>query len=102
MNLAKLQSKLVAAARAQAPDDRVPYAFETRVMARLRAPAKTDELAWWGRALGFGACACAAATLAIGAWTYSPDSEGGNDTDGFSHGVEQSLFAVADDSENSW
>ena len=36
MNLAELETKLIAAARCHPPGDRVPYAFEQRVMARLR------------------------------------------------------------------
>ena len=37
MNLAELERKLIAAARANPPSDRVPYAFEKRIMARLAA-----------------------------------------------------------------
>ena len=37
MNIAELQKKLLAAARANPPGDRVPYAFEKRVMALLAA-----------------------------------------------------------------
>ena len=37
MNLPKLQEKLLAAARGNPPGDQVPYAFEQRVMARLRS-----------------------------------------------------------------
>ena len=39
MNVAELQNKLVAAARLSAPDDRVPYAFEKRIMAQIAARA---------------------------------------------------------------
>ena len=35
MNLDNLHNKLITAARATPADDRVPYAFEKRVMARL-------------------------------------------------------------------
>ena len=101
MNLAELERKLIAAARTKAPDDRVPYAFEKRIMARLRSPTRVDELAWWGRALWFGASACAAVTLAVGAWTFSLDDDIEQATS-FSQGVEQSLFASADDLENLW
>jgi hypothetical protein len=102
MNLAELERKLIAAARTKVTDDRVPFAFEKRVMTRLQSPAGTDELAWWGRALWFGASACAAVTLAVSAWNFSPDAGDSEQASSFSQGVEQSLFASADDPENSW
>ena len=102
MKLAQLERKLIAAARTKEPDDRVPYAFEKRVMARLQSPARSDELAWWGRALWFGASACMAVTLAVSAWTFSLDADDREQATSFSQGVEQSLFASADEPENSW
>jgi len=44
MNLAGLQRKLIAAARANPPSDRVPFAFEKRILAQLRARAAAAEL----------------------------------------------------------
>ena len=44
MNLAELQKKLIAAARANAPGDHVPYAFEKRVMALLASRVAPDNL----------------------------------------------------------
>ncbi len=35
MNIAELQRKLIAAARSNQPSDRVPFAFEKRIMAQL-------------------------------------------------------------------
>ena len=43
MNLAELQRKLIAAARANAPGDGVPYAFEKRVMALLASRAAAPD-----------------------------------------------------------
>ena len=51
MNLAELERKLIAAARANPPSDRVPYAFEKRIMARLAARPVADGWALWARAL---------------------------------------------------
>ena len=51
MNLAELERKLIAAARANPPSDRVPYAFEKRIMARLAAWPVADSWALWARAL---------------------------------------------------
>ena len=44
MNLAELQKKLIAAARADVPGDQVPYAFEKRVMALLASRVAPDNL----------------------------------------------------------
>ena len=70
MKLAELERKLIAAARANAPGDRVPYAFEKRIMARLAARPAFDHWALWGRALWQGAVSCAAIALLFGAWTF--------------------------------
>ena len=45
MNLAELEQKLVAAARANPPSDGVPYAFEKRIMARLATRPVMDDWA---------------------------------------------------------
>ena len=51
MNFDDLQRKLLDAARREPPSDRVPYAFERRVMARLRAAPAPDPLAVWAAGL---------------------------------------------------
>jgi len=62
MNLEDLQKKLLAAARAHPPEDRVPYAFEKRILARLTAQP-VDGSALWARALWRAAIPCVAVTL---------------------------------------
>ena len=55
MNLAELQKKLIAAARANPPGDGVPYAFEKRVMALLAARTTSSSAGAVGaRALAGG------------------------------------------------
>ncbi len=55
MNLAELQKKLIAAARANPPGDGVPYAFEKRVMALLAARTAQRQSGFVGaRALAGG------------------------------------------------
>ena len=51
MNLDELQKKLTTAARLQTPDDRVPYAFEKRIMAFIEVRAVADRWAGWSRGL---------------------------------------------------
>ena len=63
MNIAELHKKLLAAARANPPGDRVPYAFEKRVMALLAARAAIDPLAMWVRGLWRAAVSCAVIAL---------------------------------------
>jgi len=101
MNLAELHKKLIAAARKQPLDDRVPYSFEKRIMARLSAVPKPDDWAMWVRSLWCGAGACAAIALCIGIWSFTP--EGDADAAGnFSHDLEQTILASADDGDNAW
>jgi hypothetical protein len=70
MNLADLHRKLIAAARATPPDDRVPYAFEKRIMARLQARPVLDEWGLWARALWRAAAPCVAVMLLFSAWSF--------------------------------
>jgi hypothetical protein len=66
MNLEQLQKTLLAAARTTPPDDRVPYAFEKRILARLAAqPAVRDEAALWARALWRAALPCVGLTVLV-------------------------------------
>ena len=61
--------KLIQAARAIPPDDRVPHAFEKRIMARLAGMTVMDSRALWAQALGRAAVFCVAlmVLLAVGA-----------------------------------
>ena len=70
MNIAELQKKLLAAARANPPGDRVPYAFEKRVVALLAARTAADPLALWVRGLWRAAVSCVAIALLLGAWAF--------------------------------
>ncbi len=69
MNLAELQKKLLAAARATPPSAHVPYAFEKRVMARLALKPAADIMAIWNRTLWQAAAPCMAIVLLLGVWT---------------------------------
>lgn len=66
MNLEQLHNKLIAAARATPPDDRVPYAFEKRILARLATPPASDVAALWARALWRAAVPCVGVTVLVG------------------------------------
>ena len=69
MNLVELQRRLLAAARHNPPSDRVPLAFEKRIMALLPAQPLLDVWALWARALWRAAAPCAVIMLVLVAWS---------------------------------
>ena len=103
MNLDNLQNKLIAVARNVKPSDRVPYAFEKRIMARIASGAHFDLLGAWSTALWRAAVSCVAIVVLSGAWSLlssSPDSDGD-----FSHDFETAVFASAgstDSTDEAW
>ena len=100
MNIAELQKKLLAAARANPPGDRVPYAIEKRVMALLAARAATDLLGLWMRGLWRAAVSCAAIALLLGAWVlFNPAAP--NKADDLSQNFESTLLASVDQSDQA-
>jgi hypothetical protein len=94
MNLAELERKLFAAARAHPPGDKVPYAFEKRIMARLSTRTLPDFWSVWGGALWRAAAPCVALTIALGAWTYF--SIGTSQAGDWSQDFENAVLAAAD------
>jgi len=100
MNLAELQKKLIAAARLQAPDERVPYAFEKRITALIAARAGADRWVFWARGLWRAAGSCVVVAVVFGAVSLftpaTPDT--GND---LSQDFENTLLASADLPDNS-
>jgi hypothetical protein len=99
MNVTELHRKLIAAARAVAPDDRVPYAFEKRIMALIPAIPRTNSAALWVRGLWQAALSCAAVALLCGAWSFfSPAS---NSSDDLSQNLETTLLASVDQSDQA-
>ena len=100
MNLAELQNKLTAAARRQPPDDRVPYAFEKRIMALIASRAVTDRWALWSRGLWRAALSCAAVAVIFGAVSLFLPATADNGND-LSQDFENTLLASADQPDNS-
>lgn len=95
MNLSKLQGKLIAAARADAPADRVPYAFEQRIMARLANTRPEDAWALWGKALWRSAVACAALAIALTIWSFQSNGE-------IEHDLASTMFYPAEQLADTW
>ncbi len=95
MNLDELQKKLTAAARLAPPDDRVPYAFEKRIMALIAERAVADKWVAWVSGLWRAAASCVAIAVVCGtvAW-FAPDTgDNGND---LSQDFENTLLASVD------
>jgi hypothetical protein len=95
MNPAQLERKLIAAARANPPSDRVPYAFEKRILARLAARPMLDCWELWGRALWRATAPCVAIMLLLGAWSLFAPQRNAPSND-LSQQLEQTLLAAVD------
>jgi hypothetical protein len=103
MNLAELQRILVAAARANPPSDRVPHAFEKRIMARLAPRPALDTWTFWALALWRGAALCVGIMLLLSAWSFYGPTDSGVRGGDFSQDFENAVFAVVDqESDYSW
>lgn len=102
MNLNELHNQLFAAARAHPPDDRVPYAFEKRILARLTEQPALDASAWWLRGLWRAAASCVAICVLSGAWTFFSPA-GASSEDELSRQFENTVFAAVDqEAESTW
>ncbi len=94
MDLAELERKLFAVARRNVPADRVPYAFEQRILARLKGRPVFDLWGEWSRALWRAAAPCVAIALLYGAWSlYSGNRAQNSD---LSQQFENTVLAAAD------
>lgn len=99
MNVIELQKKLIAVARTNAPDDRVPYAFEKRIMALIPAVARTEVVVLWVRGLWQAAASCAVIALLCGAWAFfNPSANTGDD---LSQNFENTLLASVDQGDQA-
>ena len=82
----------MAAARNNPPSDRVPYAFEQRIMHRLRALPAPNHWALWAGPLWRAALSCVAITILCGLWsmasTRQPDSQ-----ESFSQSFEAAVYS---------
>jgi hypothetical protein len=99
MNLPELEKKLIASARRNAPDDRVPYAFEKRVMAVIAERAGTDKWVFWARGLWRAALPCAGVALVVVAATLFLPALSDNSSD-LSQDFENTLLASVDLPDN--
>lgn len=103
MNLEDLQKKLLAAARNHPPEDRVPYAFEKRILAHLANRPAVDSSAFWARALWRAAVPCVAVTILLTTLSFtmfSTETATVTSDDDISQQFELALLAPADQLED--
>ena len=89
----ELERRLICAARANPPSDRVPYAFEKRILARLPERPRPEASAFWARALWRAAAPCIVIVLLLGAWSFLSPS--GSNLD-LSQQFESTMLAAVD------
>ena len=101
MNIEGLRQKLLATARAQRPDDRVPFAFEKRVMALILGRPAPDHWASWVAPLWRAAVSCVAVMVllsAVSIYTTSQDNSAANTTGALVQEFDQTLYAAVNQS----
>jgi len=98
MNLAELQQKLTAAARRQTVDDRVPYAFEKRILALIAERAAASGRVLWARGLWRAAVSCVAVAAVCGAVSFFTPAAADNSND-LSQDFENTLLASVDQAD---
>lgn len=100
MNIEGLRKKLLAAARAHQPDDRVPYAFEKRILARIaHPPVLVDFWTAWAGALWRGAITCVLAMTMLGSVMFFHSRHNARaGSEEFSADFEQTMLAAVDPS----
>jgi hypothetical protein len=102
MNIADVQKRLLAAARATPPGDAVPFAFEKRIMARIASDALVDAWAIWSWVLWRAAAPCIAIMLAVGVWTALFADPNGS-ANSLAADLEETVLApLAQLENNSW
>ena len=99
MNLNNLQNKLIAVARTEQPSDRVPFAFEKRIMAGLES-IRADLLGAWSTALWRAAVSCVVIVLISSAWSFW--SSGPENQSDFSQDFETAVFASTGSTDEVW
>lgn len=92
-----LLEKLLAAARRAAPSDRVPYAFEKRIMARLPAVLLPDAWTVWAGGLWRAAASGFAVLLLSGLWAAWPAAQAADLDDALDSAMAAALPEEADE-----
>jgi hypothetical protein len=101
MNVGNLENKLLNAAKQNPPDDKVPYAFEKRIMANLKPSPVRNLWFSYGKSLWRGAFSCMAITVLCGIWSFSNLKK--SETETLAQDFEGAVYATIDQHiEDSW
>lgn len=100
MNPVELQKKLIKAAQSQSADERVPYAFEKRVMALLKARLTANGVTFWVRGLWRAAISCVILTILLGAVSLLTPTSTDSQKD-LSQDFENTLLASVNPGDNT-
>ena len=102
MNENELHAKLIAAARKNPPSDKVPYAFEQRIMSRLSAAPAPTVWALWAGPLWRAALSCVVVTMLCGFWAYHSQHSSESQVN-LSQDFEAAVFApINQHLEDAW
>lgn len=99
MKTGELQTKLIAAARTRVLDDHVPYLFEKRVTALLKARVAPSNMDLWVRGLWRAAVSCVAITVLCAVWATMTPATSASPTDDLSQNFQNTLLASVDQSD---
>ena len=92
-----LLQKLVQLARSLPANETVPYAFEKRIMAQLRARVQEDVWGLWSGLMWRAAVTCVAISLFTAAWARFEAPR--NSTELLASDLEETVFAPVHEGE---
>ncbi len=101
MNLDELHKKLIAAARADVPVDRVPYAFEKRVTALLASRVAPQALDAWVTGLWRAAVSCVGVAMLCGMVALFSSASSSASGDDLSQNLDSALLASVDQTDQA-
>ncbi len=93
----KLEKVLISAARRNPPDARVPYGFEQRVLAAIRAQGPIDPWLAWNWVMTRAACFCAMMSVVVGLWWFCAAAPEPASID-----LEHTVLAALDHTGGTW
>jgi len=102
MKFVDLEKKLISVARANPPSDRVPLAFEKRIMAIIMGRPVQDIWAAWAKALWYAAAPCVAIMLLFSGWALVQSYKNNQTpTVDLAQQLDNTLLAAVDQSNDS-
>jgi hypothetical protein len=96
MNLDELERRLFAVARAEPVSEQVPFAFEKRIIARIKESPRLDAWSFWARALWRAAASCVAIMLLLSAWSFFAPHGPASSTTDLSQEFENTVLAAVE------